>query len=90
MKELNIGEMKLSIPDYNSDVWKAIELLQNEYESGNVRAIFLVCATKRGIVSSIVGDGMVLPFATMSAGVIAEQVLDNIMDSLVGEVESDE
>ena len=90
MKELNIGAMKLAIPDYNSDVGKSIEHLQNEYESGNVRAIFLVCITKTDIVSSVVGDGMVLPFAAMSAGVIADRALDGIMSRLAGEVEDED
>lgn len=90
MKELNIGAMKLSIPDHNSEVGKAIELLQNEYEKGNIRAIFLVCATKTGVVSSVVGDGMVLPFVTMSAGVLANRLMEDIEDSLLGGVENED
>jgi hypothetical protein len=81
-KDLNIGSIKISIPDYNSDVGKAIEILQNHHESGDLRALFVAFATKDSIASAIVGDAMVIPFVCMAADVIANDALDGMQDSL--------
>ena len=87
MKELNIGAMKLSIPDYSSDVGQVVEKLQNEYESGNIRAMFVVYSTTERVNYAAVGDAMVLPFMSMCSRLIAERELDDIEDSLLGRPE---
>lgn len=84
MKELNIGAMKLAIPDYSSDVGQAIERLQNECEAGNMRAAFLVYATNERLNFAAVGDQMVLPFVMMVTRILAERELQDIEDSLLG------
>jgi hypothetical protein len=83
-KELNLGALKLSIPDYNTEVGKAIEALQNQYEAGNVRALLVVYATKDSIGSAVVGDGMVVPFVAMAASTVAGNTLDQIEDAFMG------
>jgi hypothetical protein len=81
-KEFNVGSVKIALPDYNSDVGRAIEFLQNQYESGNIRSMLLVYATKDSIGSAIVGDAMTIPFVTMAASTIANEQLSIIEDSL--------
>jgi hypothetical protein len=88
-KELNIGNIKLSLPDYNSDVGRAIELLQNQYESGNIKAMLVVYATNDSIASAIVGDSMVIPFVSMAAEVISATALDQIEESLTSSAKTD-
>jgi hypothetical protein len=83
-KEVNIGSMKLSLPDYNSDVGRAIEQLQNDYEGGNVRALFAIYATKTTIRPIIAGDGMVIPFTAMAASAVSGAVLESVEDQILG------
>ena len=88
-KELNIGSMKFSIPDYNTDVGKAVEFLQNQYEAGNIRAIFLVCATKASLHTAVVGDGMIKPLTAIAANAMSAMILDEIEGTITGETDDE-
>lgn len=85
-KELNLGALKVNIPDYtNSHIGKAIELIQNDYEAGNLRAMFVVWASKDGVSRAIVGDQLVMPGVLMHASIVAGAALDNIEDVILGQ-----
>lgn len=91
MKELNIQGMKVNIPDYtNSNVGKAIELIQNAYESGELKALAAVWATSDGVSRAIVGDHMILPIVLMTASAVADEALDDIGDSILGRNQDDD
>lgn len=89
-KELNIGAMTLAIPDYSSDVGQILELMQNEYEAGNMRAAFVVYATKEKLNFAAVGDKMVLPFVTMVSHCVARRDLEDIDFALSGGMERED
>jgi hypothetical protein len=88
-KQIKVGSISVNIPDYSNDVGQALDMLQNNYEEGNVQALFVVFATKDSIASAVVGNSMVLPFVAMAASTIAGNVLDNIEDSFNKQHEED-
>lgn len=90
-KDVNIGSMKLAIPDYkHSNVGKAIELIQNSYEAGELKGLVAFWATKDGVSRAIVGDHMILPIVLMTAAAVSGKALDDIEDSILGSDESED
>lgn len=90
VKDVNIGNLKLAIPDYkHSNVGKAIELVQNSYESGELKALVVFWATKDGVSRAIVGDHMILPIVLMTASAVSGAALDGIESSILGEDDED-
>lgn len=90
-KEFHISGMTVNIPDYkHSNVGKAIELIQNAYESGDLKVLFVVWATQDGVSRAIVGDHMVMPLVLMTASAVADEALDDIEDHILGRDTDDE
>lgn len=83
-KKLNIGALKIDIPEHNGDVGRAIEALQNAYERGEIKAMFTVYASDVGISSAIVGHAMSVPFVALAAEALASRVLGDIADNIAG------
>lgn len=88
-KQVNIGSIKIDVPDYNSDVGKAVEALQNLYERGEVRSLLMVCTTKTGAVCTAVGDYMTMPFVALTAEALAARLVEDLQSNILGPADDD-
>jgi hypothetical protein len=83
-KPLNIGSLRIEVPEHSTEVGRALDALQNAYEAGKVKTLFVVYASDNGISSAVAGNAMTIPFTALAASAISDRILGDITDSLAG------
>lgn len=89
-KKITVAGMSINIPEYNNSIGKAVQHIQNEYEAGNISALFVVFAYKDGVQHLNVGNPMIVPFVSMAAITYANAALDEVEDGLLGMSDDEE
>lgn len=89
-KHVNIGSMRIDLPDYNTDVGQAVEKLQNLYEQGEISSLLFACVTKSGLVATVVGDYLTMPTAAIAASTLGERVVEDVQSHFYPEDDGDE
>ena len=88
-KNLKIGSMKLTIPEHSSEIGRALERLQNEYESGKMKALFCVFAVEDGVAVALAGNKMLMPFVAIAANAVSENIIDEIATAFMSPEQED-
>lgn len=89
-KNLKIGNINLSIPEYSSEVGRAIEALTNAHESGQVKSLIAVWVGDMGVTSAVSGNRMMMPAGAIIAESLASRIICEFGESVYEDEDPDE
>lgn len=90
MKNINIGGMKLNIPETDENLTRLISLLNDMHESGKLKSMLVVYAEESEFGTSFAGSSMHHPLLAVLATKLADRMMEDFTAFLDEDGEADD